>query len=147
MKILLAIDDSKFSEAAVRVVIAQNRPQGTEVRVVHAVEPIESFYTQVTGYPSNLAELQKGRLKQARELVARVAEQLRAEGFKVEEFVYEGTARLEIVDSAAEWHADLLVVGSHGRKGLDRFLIGSVSEYVARHAPCSVEIIRLPIKK
>jgi nucleotide-binding universal stress UspA family protein len=51
---------------------------------------------------------------------------------------------MEIVDRAAEWHADLIVLGSHGRHGLDRFLIGSVSEYVARHAPCSVEIVRMP---
>jgi nucleotide-binding universal stress UspA family protein len=49
-----------------------------------------------------------------------------------------------ILDTAAKWHADLIVIGSHGRKGLDRFLLGSVSEAVARHAPCSVQIVRVP---
>jgi len=46
------------------------------------------------------------------------------------------------LDAASEWHADLIMVGSHGRTGLDRLLIGSVSEVVARHAPCSVQIVR-----
>lgn len=49
-----------------------------------------------------------------------------------------------ILDCATEWRADLIVVGSHGRKGVTRFVLGSVSEAVARHAHCSVEIARLP---
>lgn len=40
------------------------------------------------------------------------------------------------------WNADLIMLGSHGKRGLDRFLLGSVSEAVSRHAPCSVEIVR-----
>ena len=52
--------------------------------------------------------------------------------------------RAAIVDYAANWKADLIVLGSHGRKGLDRFLIGSVAEFVARHAFCSVQIVRIP---
>ena len=47
-----------------------------------------------------------------------------------------------ILSEAAEWGADLIVVGSHGRRGINRFLLGSVSEAVALHANCSVEIIR-----
>jgi nucleotide-binding universal stress UspA family protein len=46
------------------------------------------------------------------------------------------------LSEAAEWEADLIVVGSHGRRGVNRFLLGSVSEAVALHANCSVEIIR-----
>jgi nucleotide-binding universal stress UspA family protein len=47
-----------------------------------------------------------------------------------------------ILQNAEEWGADLIVCGSHGRRGLSRFLLGSVSEAVASHAKCSVEIIR-----
>lgn len=47
-----------------------------------------------------------------------------------------------ILDEAEYWHADLIVVGSHGRRGLDRLLLGSVSEAVATYAHCSVEVIR-----
>ena len=51
-----------------------------------------------------------------------------------------------ILKEAADWGADLIVLGSHGRRGLNRFLLGSVSEAVASHAPCSVEVIRQPRK-
>ena len=51
-----------------------------------------------------------------------------------------------IIDSAAEWRADLIVVGSHGRSGIPRFLLGSVAEFVARHAKCSVEIVRASLR-
>ena len=53
----------------------------------------------------------------------------------------DGDPRHTIVACAREWGADLVVLGSHGKKGLDRML-GSVSDSVARHAPCSVEIVR-----
>ena len=51
-------------------------------------------------------------------------------------------AKTIIIDEAARLGADLIVLGSHGRHGVDRFLLGSVSEAVAMHAPCSVEVIR-----
>ncbi len=47
-----------------------------------------------------------------------------------------------ILDEAAEWGADLIVLGSHGHRGVERFLLGSVSESVALHAYCSVEVVR-----
>ncbi len=149
MKILLAIDDSKFSEAALQMLLTRYRQQETEVRVLHVVEPIAlampPFMEQ--GYAPELDEVRKEQLKQARELAAQAAEKLHAAGFQADTAVVEGNARTEIIDLAAEWHADLIVVGSHGRKGLDRFLLGTVSEYVARHALCSVEIVRLPANR
>ena len=48
----------------------------------------------------------------------------------------------EIVKEAERWHARMVIVGSHGRRGFDRLTLGSVSEHVALHAPCSVEVIR-----
>ena len=56
--------------------------------------------------------------------------------------VIEGHTLTEILDEAASWEADLIVLGSHGRRGLRRFLLGSVSNAVASHADCSVEIVR-----
>jgi nucleotide-binding universal stress UspA family protein len=54
----------------------------------------------------------------------------------------DGRAKDVILDEAETWGADLIVVGSHGYHGLRRFLLGSVSQAVAAHAPCSVEIVR-----
>jgi nucleotide-binding universal stress UspA family protein len=144
MKILLAIDDSKFSEAAIRMLIAQNQPSKTTVRVLHVVEPIETaYYPELTPpYPISLNDVKKKRLKAGRDLVARVLEKVRAAGFRADSSVRLGHARTSIVDVAAKWHAALIIVGSHGRRGLERLLLGSVSDYVARHSPCSVQIVR-----
>ena len=69
---------------------------------------------------------------------------LRAQRFGVTGEVEQGHPQLRIIDTASEWAADLIVLGSHGRTWLTRFLLGSVSEAVARHASCAVEIVRLP---
>jgi len=63
---------------------------------------------------------------------------------KIELVVRTGDPRVEILVEARSWGADLIVLGSHGRTGLRRLLMGSVAEYVMRHAPCSVEIAREP---
>ena len=143
MQILLAVDDSKFSDAALQVVIAQIPPQGTEVLVLHVVEPITlSPPPQMSaGYAPEL----ESRVKDGRELVEREAQRLRTAGFKADGAVENGDIREKIIDAAAEWRADLIVMGSHGRRGVQRFLLGSVAEHVARHAQCSVEIVRIPV--
>ena len=87
--------------------------------------------------------MQKELLEKASELVTKAGERLRAEGFRVETVIREGFSRPDIVDIAADWHADLIVVGAHGRRGLERLLLGSVSDFVSRHAKCSVEIVRM----
>lgn len=145
MKILLGVDDSKFSEAALQAVIAQHRSQEAEVRVLHVVQPIAvSEPPQMSArYTPELED----QMKQAQKLVDRAVQTLRGAGFKAQAAVEKGDIRERIIDSASEWHADLIVVGSHGRGGLRRFLLGSVAEFVARHAPCSVEIVRLPAKQ
>jgi nucleotide-binding universal stress UspA family protein len=142
MKILLAIDDSKFSEAAAECLAGQFQSQDTEVRVLHVVEPTAiSDLPQMSG--GCYRELEDG-LPQAQEVVDRTAIMFSSAGFRVTTSVATGDARSVILDEAAEWHADLIVLGSHGRKGLGRFLLGSVSDAVAHHAGCSVQIVRIP---
>jgi len=58
--------------------------------------------------------------------------------------ILQGDTKSMIIDASEEWHADVIVLGSHGRKALDRFLMGNVSEAITRHAHCSVEIVRIP---
>jgi nucleotide-binding universal stress UspA family protein len=144
MKILLAIDDSKFSQAAIEMLAAQNDPAKTIVRVLHVVEPLESSYYPdlLPPYPASLDDIRKIRMKAGRELVERATKKLRQAAFKADGVVRFGYARTTVVDLAESWHANLIVVGSHGRKGLERVLLGSVSDYVSRHAHCSVQIVR-----
>ncbi len=141
MKILLATDGSKFSEAAAQSFATQFRPKGAEVRVLSVVEPLsESVPPQMS--PRYYPELEDQRVA-AEHLVGRTATMLSEAGFKVSTSVVMGEAKTCILDEAADWDADLIVVGSHGRKGLERFLLGSVSEAIAHHPTCSVEIVRM----
>jgi nucleotide-binding universal stress UspA family protein len=144
MKILLATDGSKFSEAATGAVASQFRTEGAEVLVLQVVEPL-IFSTppqMAPGYAPEMAARLQDKLKQARESVAHTAEVLRKAALKVDSRVVENEIRTGILDTAENWHADLIVLGSHGEKGLKKFLLGSVAEFVARHARCSVLIVR-----
>ena len=139
MKILMGIDDSKFSGDVLQAVIAQFRPEHIEVRVLHVLQPSAPAPPQMApGYAPELDD----QKKPAHELVERIASEMRCVGFKAETAVEVGDIREKIIDAAEEWGADLIVVGSHGRSGIPRFLLGSVAEFVARHAKCSVEIVR-----
>jgi nucleotide-binding universal stress UspA family protein len=69
---------------------------------------------------------------------------MREAKFNVTPELVEGDPKSQIIDIAHEWRADMIVLGSHGRTGINRFLMGSVSQGVVRHAHCSVEIIRAP---
>jgi nucleotide-binding universal stress UspA family protein len=145
MKILLAIDDSKFSEAATKAVLQIAHPQQSEVRVIHVVEPpAPPLGAQDWGQIPIYVEILKEERARAKDLVSRTAETLRAAGFRASFVIGDGSPKGVILQEAADWHADLIVVGSHGRRGFDKFLLGSVSDAIARHARCSVLITRLP---
>ena len=144
MKVLLAIDGSSYSTAAVELVATRPWPPDTIVRVLTAVEPImqpPDQWNSMVGVEA--LELAREELTlQADQLVKNVAEKLRKTGLMVETEVSNGDPRSIIVDQAEEWSADLVVVGSHGYTGLKRLLLGSVAQSVVSHAPCSVEVVR-----
>jgi nucleotide-binding universal stress UspA family protein len=140
MKILMGVDESTYSGDVLKTIVMQIRVEETEIRVLHVLQPIALEAPPQMG-PGYIPELQDEK-PLARELVERIAKELRGAGFKVDTAITVGDVRETIIDSAAEWHADLIIVGSHGQRGLRRLLLGSVAEFVARHAPCSVEVVR-----
>jgi nucleotide-binding universal stress UspA family protein len=144
MRILVATDGSSFSDAAVKTAAGFALPQDAEVLVLEVVEPLMFFVPpqMAPGYAPEQAERQRELFDLAKKTTAVAAEKLCGMGFKAESRVVESDVRNGILDTAAEWKPDLIVVGSHGRKGVKRFLLGSVAEAVARHAPCSVLIVR-----
>ena len=144
MKILLAVDDSQFSEAATQTIVEQVRPHGAEVCVLHVVEPIWFAADYELGDVREIEAAREEGLKRGNKLVEHIKSLVAKAGFTVTTAIEEGDPRFAIVDHADQWKADLLVLGSHGRKGLGRLLIGSVAEYVARHAHCSVLVVRVP---
>jgi nucleotide-binding universal stress UspA family protein len=144
MRILLAVDGSKFSDAATDAVIAQAIPGKAEVRVVHVVDTMDNPFPAMTAFDAEIEHAPNVQRKPAEALVEATAELLRAKGLKATTAVEWGDPKSKIIDAAQQWHADLIVIGSHGRTGLERFMMGSVSDAVARHAPCSVEVVRIP---
>jgi len=147
MKILLAIDGSSCSQTAAETVVRQFQPAGAEVHVLHVDEwpkdlPTALAFSEGASAVGEILALHERRAHDAEHLVAGTTTALREAGFKSSGLVRSGEARQQILDYAAEWPADLIVLGSHGRRGINRFLLGSVSEAVVRHAPCSVEVVR-----
>jgi nucleotide-binding universal stress UspA family protein len=140
MKILMGVDESTCSGDVIKTIVKQIRVDDTEIRVLHVLQPIALEAPPQMG-PGYIPELQDEK-PLARELVERIAKELRGAGFKVDTAITVGDVRETIIDSAAEWQADLIIVGSHGQRGLRRLLLGSVAEFVARHASCSVEVVR-----
>lgn len=143
MKILLAIDGSEYSAEAVKAVAERPWPEGTQVRVLTAVEPVappaaELWYDA----GGSLERARQEMTARAEQLTSGVAETLGASGLSAEPAVRDGEPRSVIVDEAKEWSADLIVLGSHGYAGLKRWLLGSVAQSVVGHAPCSVEVVR-----
>lgn len=133
MNILLAIDASSASQAAVAEVAARPWPARSRVEVLTVVEKLEPWTLGV------IAEEVSAR---ATQLVAIAAEQLRSSGLVVESRVAEGDPKAAILDHAAAMGADLIVMGAHGMSAVEEFLLGSVSKAVLRFAPCSVAVVR-----
>jgi universal stress protein A len=142
MKILVAVDDSEFSLEVIRAVVAQFRGEDTEVRVIHVLQPVTvaALPQMAAGYAPELQD----EKAQALELIERCANELRRAGFSAKGDVEVGDTGQTIIDAAADWPADLIVIGSHGDRNLATLLLGSVAEFVARHAKCSVQIVRRP---
>jgi nucleotide-binding universal stress UspA family protein len=148
MRILLAIDGSEQSEAAVDEIARQHAAADSEVRIIYVVEPPPAMFLGGGMDLSLYEDMEKTAREQARGVVERAAAKLRANEMsrqlKVTTEVVSGSPKQMILEDAEAFGADLIVVGSHGRGMLDRFLLGSVSQAVALHARCSVEIVRSP---
>lgn len=149
MKILLATDGSAFGEEAVKEVARRPWPTGSEVRVVYVVEPPpqpapEMWAGSYEEYYTELSQWQRAQARRALEAAVGLLDTREDATLRVTAEMLTGPPKRRIPEEAEAWGADLVVVGSHGYGFWDRLLLGSVSQAVATHAPCSVEIVRRP---
>lgn len=148
MKVILAIDGSDFSRTAVTKFSGFfTAPANTEIKIISVVEKPAPMVTEPFAVSSEYYHsVETAHLKEAEIFVAEAAEQLRkwlaGNDIKITTRTLLGDPDKEIVEIAREWNADLIVVGSHGRRFWDRILLGSISDSVVHHAPCSVLIVR-----
>ena len=144
-RILVATDFSACADAARVVATALARALGATLALVHVQSPLPT-YAFAEGGALDLARLEDEQRRWALErLEIQAEETARAAGIAVTTAIRVGTPAAEIVEAAREAGADVIVVGTHGRTGLNRLLIGSVAERVVRTAPCPVLTVRDPV--
>lgn len=149
MKILLAIDGSPFSNAAVDAVSAYLWPKDSELKVISVVETQLPIAPEPFGVGVDFAlEIQNLERTQAEQAVEEAVTKIRAsengKNLDITSALPTGSPKRVIVEEAEEWGSELIVIGSHGYHFWERMLLGSVSLAVAQHAKCSVLIVRCP---
>jgi nucleotide-binding universal stress UspA family protein len=145
-RIIIGVDGSGYSDAAADEVARRHWPKGSVVKVVSVVRlpftPNEETRSLPNSYYSQLEKAETGKAQTA---ITSAVARLKQSGItqpEIESEIILGDAREKILDEAARWEADLIVLGSRGLGGFKRFLLGSVAQGVAAYAPCSFEIIR-----
>jgi len=146
MKILLAVDGSACSNAAVEEVARRPWPENSSVKVLTAYELPAPPAAENWALPLNYFEdLDSALQKQAQNVIESALKKLKSKldkSISLDAALRPGPPRTVILDEAEDWRADLVVVGSHGYRAWERFLLGSVSQAVVSHAKCSVEVVR-----
>lgn len=139
--ILLATDFSPASSAALDLAFRMARLGKTVLLVAHAWEEPHLPDLSFTHARLYAAYEQTVRAKAAAEL-DRIVERARAQGIDARPLLLSGFADEAIIASARQQKADLIVMGTHGRRGPGRFLLGSVAANVVASAPCPVVTVR-----
>ncbi len=137
-RILIAVDSAPVAAHAADVAAELAQALGAEVALINVVESSFGYPADTGVPPDELIALAK---QQANKLIGDFRRQLPPQ-LAVLEFIPVGSPSSEIVKAAKEWPADLIAIGSHGRRGVSRVLLGSVAEGVMRDAPCPVLVIR-----
>ncbi len=144
--ILVAVDGSPTSDYAVAQATALARSTGGRIRLLNVMDPL----AHISGFerPEVYSQEVLPRLQKAGEaLLQQARERVKQEGVAVDTVLIENlNARVAqlVVEHASAWGADLIVLGTHGRRGLERVLMGSDAEQIARTSPVPVLLVRLP---
>lgn len=154
-KVLAALDTEEQYRPVFERSLALAQATGAELHLLgvinrdsEAVQPLMS-YPGVTGYPLTISDSlwseYQENYKQLKErgiqILSTLVREASARGVRAEFLQQAGEAGRAICDRAKVIEADLIVVGSHGRRGLDELLMGSISSYVMHRAPCSVMVV------
>ena len=149
-RILVPLDGSKHSDEVVQFLLRMPLPRHTEVLLLTVVQVFAASF--VKAYTLDLerdqriiAELQKNEEEAAQRLMMEAERQFRRGGYKVLVIVARGDPSQEILREAARRNVDLIALGAKGLTGVRRFLLGSVSQRIARYARSSVLIVRPPV--
>ena len=149
-RILIAVDDSPYSDQAIKYGVLLAKNMGSKITLVHVDEiPISSPYSAdplLNESPAMIPELMHIQEEASKLLFKKIKEQ-HGDVVEMSTVTKIGRAQDEILSVADDCKADMIILGTHGRTGFDHFISGSVSESVARKAKCPILIIPNPEKK
>ena len=145
-RILVPIDGSSTATRGLDEAIGLCRATGGSIRVLHVMDDLVfvSGFESGASYAKNVVPQLR---KRSEELLEAGRKRAEAAGVAVDSLLVECFARRtsEIVcEQAIAWHADLIVVGTHGRRGMRRMMLGSDAEQIVREAPVPVLVVRAP---
>lgn len=161
-KILVALDNSQVGQHVFNEAVALAKSTGASLMLLHALSPFDDTYPNPNPliwqadsmYPTFHTEAVNTYMGQWEALKRETIEYLskwcndaKAAGVEADFTQEFGDAGKTICDVARNWQADLIMVGRRGRGGLSEFLLGSVSNYVLHHAPCSVLTVQGQVKQ
>ena len=149
MKILLATDGAKQSNAAVDMLKRLVINDGDHIYLVSVVDLAVPLAVDIYGgYLPDTTEYENAAKENATKVLSdaadKVKQQLSDKKVEISTDLLFGSPESRIVEMADEIKPDLIVVGTHGYSGWERLLLGSVSDAVVHHAPCSVMVVRCP---
>jgi nucleotide-binding universal stress UspA family protein len=136
-RILVAVDESSFAAHAANVGIELAKALNAELAFIHSIAPATAPSPE--GAPAEVLAAMAER--DARNLLDAFRERAGTSPAALG-FLEFGKPAAKVVEGAKNWPADLIVMGSHGRGGVEKILLGSVAESVLHHAPCPVLIVR-----
>jgi nucleotide-binding universal stress UspA family protein len=139
-RVLVPVDGSEQSDRACTLAL-EEFPEATLV-LIHAVNPIEASYTTQVSIPSKSEEWYDQQRARANEHLDEIETRAAEHGTETERVIEVGKPTRVIVDFAEEHDIDHIVMGSHGREGVSRILLGSVAETIVRRSPVPVTVAR-----
>lgn len=145
-RILLPVEDRTYGDAQVDFLAKHEFSRDTEITLMTVIKPLPVQDYGFAVPAAYLDAIMKEDERAAKSILESMENKLKEKfpELKINRLVEMGSPSGEIVREAKEGEYDWIVLGSHGRMGLDRFFLGSVSQTVCNHAPCSVTIVRLP---
>jgi nucleotide-binding universal stress UspA family protein len=147
MRIVFATDGTKQSDAAIEITKSLKLVDGDEIRVISVVDMALPLSVDIyAGYQPSTEEIENAVIENARTILETTGNKLKEifahKNVSIVTELLNGSPESRIVEKAEETQADLIIVGSHGYNRWERLLLGSVSDSVIHHAPCSVLVVR-----